>query len=49
MLHEHRLNFCKLMMLECNSGKLKHKSEEVGKGISEREVQGVRLVPVLWH
>jgi len=23
--------------------------EEVGKGISSREDQGVRLVPILWH
>jgi hypothetical protein len=35
-----------IIALKCNSGKLKDEGEEVGKGISEREAQGVRLVRV---
>jgi hypothetical protein len=38
-----------IIALKCNSGKLKDEGEEVGKGISEREAQRIRLVRVLWH
>jgi hypothetical protein len=36
-------------LVQCSSGKLKLAGEEVGKGTSEWEWQGMRLLPVLWH
>jgi len=34
---------------QSSSGKLNLWGIEMGKGISEREARGMRLVPVLWH